>query len=155
MREPTEKQKKLLKIIFANIGAKGTTRTMKEMIREAGYKESMASNPQQVLQSEFLRTKVDSFVKQLDDKRRMAITYLTEKKLDESKGRDVAQIIDILTKNHQLLSGGATERVNLYNWGEYGESNNIQPKEVDETITRGDGEMESDSGTSEIGQDLR
>jgi hypothetical protein len=46
----------------------------------------------------------------LDDKRKLALSHLTKTKIAKSSGRDLAYITDTLTKNHQLLSGEATER---------------------------------------------
>ena len=48
-----------------------------------------------------------------DDKRRLAITYITPKKLEKAPARDAAYITDILTKNHQLLGGQPTELLKI------------------------------------------
>ena len=47
----------------------------------------------------------------LDDKRRLSLTHIDNTKLKRSSARDLAYITDVLTKNHQLLSGGETEKV--------------------------------------------
>jgi len=139
---------------LANIGNTKSTKTGYELMKEAGYSESMCKNPKMAIDSDAVKEGVKDFVKQLDDKRRMAITYLTEAKLGKSKARDIAQIVDILTKNHQLLSGGDTEKVSVYNWNKYEDSDNIQPKKVDTEVTRGQGEVESDSRSQKIGENI-
>ena len=70
-------------------------------------------NPYLIFDSEVVAEAMDDFTKMLDDKRRMAITKITEDKLDKVSPRDLAYIGDVLTKNHQLLSGGATENVKV------------------------------------------
>lgn len=77
---------------------------------EAGYSEAMAKNPYQALGGKAVKEGLSDFVKMLDDKRRMAVTQITDTKLADASARDAAYIADILTKNHQLLSGEDTER---------------------------------------------
>ena len=43
----------------------------------------------------------------------MAIDRLTGKKMDLALARDLTAIIDILTKNTQLLGGGVTENIGV------------------------------------------
>ena len=45
------------------------------------------------------------------EKRKMALKAIDKEKLDKSAGRDLAYISDVMTKNHQLLTGGDTERI--------------------------------------------
>ena len=80
------------------------------MLLEAGYTKATAKNPYIIYESESIQEGISDFISQLDDKRRMAITYITKKKLTKASPRDLSYIADVLTKNHQLLSGGATER---------------------------------------------
>ena len=40
----------------------------------------------------------------------MALTKITAKKLEKSNAYQLALITDVLTKNHQLLTGGDTEK---------------------------------------------
>lgn len=75
---------------------------------EAGYSKAQSLNPYQIINSETVQEGISEFLGMLDDKRRMAITHITKEKLDKSSARDNAYVVDILTKNHQLLSGGKT-----------------------------------------------
>ena len=109
----TPKQEKLLKLIFANLGKPGETKTMGEMLLEAGYSKAQSVNPKQILETKDVKEGVEDFVKTLKDKRKMAITKLTNDKLDASSAKDLTSITDILTKNIQLLSGDETERGEL------------------------------------------
>ena len=65
------------------------------------------------MKSETIKQGLADYLNQLDDKRRQALTHITKKKLKQSKARDLAYINDLLTKNHQLLGGGATERIEI------------------------------------------
>jgi phosphoserine phosphatase len=108
--DPTPKQEKLLKLIMENYGKPGETKSLGSLMIEAGYSEESSKNPKLILQSEYLKDKLDDWAKMLDDKRRMAITQITEEKLVKSSARDLAQIVTTLNKDFQLVSGGATER---------------------------------------------
>lgn len=109
----TQKQIKLINLIVANLGKQGSGKSMKELMKAAGYSDAQSKNPHQILSSEVIQDGIADFVKMLDDKRRMAITQITESKLEQASARDNAYIADILTKNHQLLTGEETERQGL------------------------------------------
>lgn len=106
----TPKQQKLIKILSENIGKKDSSKTLGQMLREAGYSDIQSLNPKKILETKAVKEGVSDFVKMLDDKRRMAVTHITEDKLEKASARDNAYITDILTKNHQLLTGEETER---------------------------------------------
>jgi hypothetical protein len=116
-----------------NYGRKNSTETLASLMIKAGYTEQSAKNPKLILESESVQEGIVDFIKMLDDKRRMAITKITEKKLEESSARDNAYIADILTKNHQLLTGEETERsglsINIIN---YADSNDTPPVQTEE-----------------------
>lgn len=107
---PTPKQEKLIKLVLENLGSKGVTKTLGELIREAGYEESMAKNPYQIFESETIKEGLSEVVSELEKKRKMALNALTKDKIEDEKAKDLADIVDKLTKNIQLLSGGETER---------------------------------------------
>lgn len=110
-RNRTIRQTKLIKLLMENYGKKGETKPLGEIMIEAGYSEESAKNPKLFLDSPVIKEGIDDFVKMLDDKRRLAITHITKKKLEKSSARDNAYIADVFTKNHQLLTGKATEMV--------------------------------------------
>jgi hypothetical protein len=110
---PTPKQLKFIRLLLDNMGVIGKTKTLGQLMLEAGYSEAMAKNPYVILESETVKAGISDFIQQLDEKRRLALSHLTEEKIKKSAGRDIAYIADILTKNHQLLGGGATERIEI------------------------------------------
>ena len=106
---PTPKQIKLISLIRENLGNKNSTKSFTDLCLEAGYTKATAKNAYLIFQSEAIKEGVADFVKSLDDKRKMALTHLTEAKMKKAPARELAYIADILTKNHQLLSGGSTD----------------------------------------------
>ena len=130
----TVKQEKLLKLILENLG-KTDSKPMGKLMLIAGYSEAQSKNPFQILESEFFKEKLDDWAKMLDDKRRMAITYITPAKLEKSSARDLSQVATTLTKDYQLATGGSTENIKeIYDWGEYDnqeESDNLHTEVVD------------------------
>src|SRR3990167_6546433 len=111
--EGTQRQKKLITLIIQNLGTPNNTKTMGELMLEAGYSESQSRYPSRIFNSPVVQDGISDFVGKLDDKRKQAVTHITETKLKKSSGRDLAYITDILTKNHQLLTGGSTEKVSI------------------------------------------
>jgi hypothetical protein len=109
----TPKQEKLIRLVRENMGKVGNTKTLGELMLEAGYAQSTADNPYEIFESPAVQGGLEDLLKMLDDKRRMAINKITEDKLDKTSPRDLAYIGDVLTKNHQLLSGGATANIVL------------------------------------------
>jgi hypothetical protein len=80
---------------------------------EAGYSEAQSKNPNHILDSETIQEGISDFIRSLDDKRKQALTHLTEDKLEKAPAREIAYVMDILNKNHLLLSGGDTERTKI------------------------------------------
>ena len=84
-----------------------------EGLIKAGYSKRTARHPSQITQAKGFKKASEPIIKQLEKKRQMAIDALIGEKIDKEKASDVARIIDILTKNIELLSGRATGRVDL------------------------------------------
>ena len=90
-------------------------KTLGDLLLEAGYAESVAKRPWSIYRSEPVAEGLGHILDRIENKRDSALGHLTDKKLKESSGRDTAYIFDVLSKNHQLLSGKPTENVqNLY-----------------------------------------
>lgn len=123
---PTPKQQKLIKLLLENLGKKGKTKTLGELVLEAGYEKSMSVNPYQILESKTVKEQLSDFQKQLQDKRRRALTHITDKKLQISPARDLAYITDTLNKIDQLLSGKPTDRI----------ENVLSEEQANELLTR-------------------
>lgn len=93
---------------------KGQKVVLKEIIREAGYSEATSERPSSV-------TDLQSYKKAMEVERLPIIAGLQEeiariklamarRNLDKEEYRVLTYSLDTLTKNYQLLSGGATER---------------------------------------------
>lgn len=107
---PTPRQEKLINLLVENLGKLGNTKSLGEIILEAGYSKAMAKNPYQILESETIQEGIGDFVDSLDKLRKRALKHITQKKLEKSSAKDLTQIADLATKNHQLLTGKETER---------------------------------------------
>lgn len=108
----TPKQQKLIKIIIDNYGNKGKTKTLGEMLLEAGYSESSATNPQLIINEE-MQELINPIIDKMEKVRTKALDKITDEKLDAGTARDNAYVADILTKNIQLLSGGNTQNIKV------------------------------------------
>jgi len=106
------KQQKLIEIIVENSGKKGFTKSLGEMIIEAGYSEETAKNPKQIITEE-MKAELNPIIEKMEEVRKKAINNITDKKLKDSSARDNTYIADVLTKNIQLLTGGKTENVGV------------------------------------------
>ena len=107
-KRTTEKQKKLLLIISENLGTRRSSKTMYQMMLEAGYSNKTALQQSEILCR--LEEELKPIVNQLDKKRQKMINKL-DKTINKATFRDLTDGIDKMTKNIQLLSGGATDRI--------------------------------------------
>lgn len=118
----TPKQQKLIKLLITNLGKSGETKTLKELLLEAGYSEAQAKNPYQILESETIKKAVKPVADDLDKLRQNALNELKARDLSEEQYRDIVKAVDLFTKNHQLLTGEETERqgvsINVVKYGE-------------------------------------
>ena len=108
----TPKQEKLLKLLIENYGEVGSTKSLGQLLKEAGYSDASAHNPKIILESKEIQEGLNDVIADLEELRRDALKALKEKDLSEERYSDIVKGIDTLTKNHQLLTGGETERNN-------------------------------------------
>ena len=94
------------------MGEQGLTKTKGELLSEAGYSEAIQKNPYLIFESETIQEGLSDVVKDLEKLRRDALNELKSRDLSQEQYRDIIKGIDTLTKNHQLLTGGDTERSN-------------------------------------------
>jgi len=106
----TPKQEKLVEIINKNLKEKGLTKTLGEMLLEAGYSEDTSEQPSRIIESPEIQNAIEPTLDKMRDIRARALQKITDEKLDAEKARDLGSLADIMTKNIQLLSGGETER---------------------------------------------
>ncbi len=107
----TPKQEKLIKLILENLGTSKNTKTLGELILEAGYEESMAKNPYQILESETVKEGLSETVESMKKIRNKALKALDGKDLSEEKAKDISDIVDKIQRNIQLLTGEDTDRL--------------------------------------------
>lgn len=107
----TPRQEKVKNLSLENLGKKGDTKTKGQILKEAGFAPAMQKNPKIVFDSPSLKAHLDPFIAEIDRKRRMALKGVTPKKISKQSAYTNALTVDVLTKNHQLLTGGATENV--------------------------------------------
>ena len=62
-------------------------------------------------ESKAVKSELSDFIRKLENVRNRAIDHITNEKLNKSGARDLAYVADVTTKNHQLLTGGATENI--------------------------------------------
>lgn len=106
----TPKQEKLISLLLENLGTGKNTKTLGEMLLEAGYSKSQAKNPFQILETKAVKEGLSGVVTDLEQLRENALKELKTRNLKKEAMRDVVKAVDIYTKNHQLLTGGDTER---------------------------------------------
>lgn len=113
---PTTKQQKLIRLLMENYGQDQKGKSFKDLMLTAGYSIETAKNPKTILESPTIKEGINDYVLELDKKRRMALLGITQDKIDKASARENAYISDILTKNHQLLTGGSTDNVIVVSW---------------------------------------
>ena len=89
---------------------KGKRPNLGKIIKESGYATTTSTVPTQVTNTKSYKKVVAPFVQKLEIERQRAIDAM-KGKISKAKYRDLTDAIDKLTKNHQLLTGGATANV--------------------------------------------
>lgn len=107
----TPKQQKLIQLFIDNLSTKGTTKTLGELMKEAGYSDSQCTNPHEIFNSDGVREGLSDVAKSLEKERTRILNELAVKDLSEEKYKDLVDSMDKITKNHQLMTGGETEKV--------------------------------------------
>lgn len=111
----TPKQSKVVNGILANMSKEGKTKTLKQIVRDAGYSEGMTKTPSVITNSPAVKNKLEEVVEMMEEKRKMALQAITSEKVRKASALSNAYTIDILTKNTQLLTGKRTglEPINI------------------------------------------
>ena len=86
-------------------------KTLGQICLEAGYSKSVSKLPWIILRSEAVNSAIQPILDRLEQKRDLALKYLTEEKLEQASARDATYITVELTKIGQLLGGKPTENV--------------------------------------------
>ena len=103
----TDKQRKFQELLTQNIGNK-KSKSLYSMLIESGYSEAGAKQQTNALIA--AKNAGNDILEVMKERRKKAMECVTNKKLTASNAKDITDITDKLTKNIQLLSGGATDR---------------------------------------------
>ena len=106
---PTPNQVGVIKDTISTIKA-GKKVNKGKILRQNGYSHYVSKAPQVVYNSKAVKDALKPFLEGLTDARQRALKHLTDNKLKKSTARDLAYTIHNLTQDHQLLTGGDTER---------------------------------------------
>jgi hypothetical protein len=96
---------------------RGEKPDLKELAFKSGYRKNNSKiNVSQITNGktfqEVLKQNNEKASSLMDQERERALLRL-KGKIDSASYRDLAYVIDILTKNRQLLTGGATDNINM------------------------------------------
>ena len=89
---------------------RGKRPNLGKIILKRGYALTTSTVPSQVTKTKSYQGVIKPFVEQLEIERNRAIAAM-KGKISKAKYRDLTDAIDKLTKNHQLLTGGATQNI--------------------------------------------
>jgi len=98
-------QKRAIAELVANGG------TVAHAMRTAGYSPNTARTPKKLTTTKAFQKAVKPLLTKLDEQINKIADELAVKDLTTVQHESLARSMDILIKNKQLLSGGATERV--------------------------------------------
>jgi len=105
----TERQKALARELIENT-KRAKPLNKKELVAKVGYSELSASHKQkEIIESPGVQKEIQPIVEQMKKERTRAIMAMAGK-IEKAKYRDLNDAVDKLTKNIELLTGGATER---------------------------------------------
>ena len=105
----SENAKNAAKKVLETIG-KGKKVNKGKILREVGYSKNTADNPILVESTKSYQKVMKPLLERLEEERDAIIKRLKVTR-NKAKYRDLMDGLDKITKNHQLLSGGNTERV--------------------------------------------
>src|SRR3990167_11318937 len=89
---------------------KGEKISLGEIARKNGYALSTADNPRNITETESYQRVLRPVLTQLESERQAILDRLPEVR-EKAKYRDLVEGLDKISKNIQLLSGGATENI--------------------------------------------
>jgi hypothetical protein len=116
----SERAKNAARKVLEKTGA-GEPVVMGQILREVGYAEDTADNPQQVTATKTYQQEITPFIQKLEKERDRIVSALSRKDLDDVQYQHLTSAVDTLTKNIQLLGGKETEKmgvnINIVNYG--------------------------------------
>jgi hypothetical protein len=98
----TLKQQKFVKKILENLGNNGEVDNLCQIAKEAGYSDSMAKNPKEIIETNGVQEKLEPVLKSLKQARRRAIDKL-EGKEEKATYRGLIKGIETFSKQIDRL----------------------------------------------------
>ena len=108
----SENAKKVARKVSENL-RNGKKVILGEIIREVGYSDSVSKSPTIVTETDSYKEEISPIVNRWAKERDRLTAELEKRDLSKERYETVMKSIDIVTKNIQLLSGGATEKVTI------------------------------------------
>lgn len=90
---------------------KGQRPVLGKIIKSKGYSDSISKSPTKVTRTDTYKEAIEPVVASMERQRQRILKELDNKDLTKERFRDLVEGMDKLTKNIQLLSGGATENI--------------------------------------------
>jgi hypothetical protein len=90
---------------------KGKKVILGEIIEESGYSESTSKSPQRVTETKSFKKAIEPLTDGLWREINKIKAEMEARDITDEKYETLSTVLDKLVKNYQLLSGGATERV--------------------------------------------
>ena len=112
---PLKRAEIVADMVYNNL-RNGTPLPMGQVLKQAGFSKSTVLRPKAVTNTELFRKRMEKnrleTIKELEKARKQALKAMGMK-IGKANYRDVVYGMDITTKNHQLLTGQATENVGM------------------------------------------
>lgn len=104
--------REVAKEVLENLG-KGKKISLRKIAVKKGYKQNTADNPKNITETKSYQDVISPIVKAMELQRQRALEAIGSRKLTKDKTRDLVDLIDKLTKNIQLLTGGKTDNTGM------------------------------------------
>jgi hypothetical protein len=108
----SERAKNAARKVLEKTGA-GEPVVMGKILREVGYADDTADNPQQVTATKTYQEEITPFIQKLEKERDRIVSALSKKDLDDVQYQHLTSAVDTLTKNIQLLGGKETQKMGV------------------------------------------
>ena len=99
----TEKQKKLVNLILANLGNKENTMTMTAMLKQVGYADTTAGEQTMTLRT--VRDKLSPAIKRMEAFRDKVLGEMESRDLSPEQLNTLRMTLDTMNRNIEILSG--------------------------------------------------
>ncbi len=108
----SENAKAVAKEVVRKI-AKGEQVILHDIIKGQGYSDSVAESPSRVTDTASYKETIAPLAQRLHNEINRIEQEMSSRNLSNEQYKTLADALDKLTKNYQLLSGGETERVSI------------------------------------------